>query len=169
VSDELCEQRARLAQAFDLGFTRPFSSERPELLDLLVLRFGTHWYGVPVDELAGVQTRKNIQYLPDAPAHCLGLSGVRGQVAAVYDLGGLLGSLASDRLSWFLQTRLDPDVALLAPKPERYLRVAVDRIVPCAESGGATVGALTDEAAAINVLSVDRLIEVIRSRRGGVP
>jgi chemotaxis signal transduction protein len=169
MSDELDQHRARLAQAFDLGFTRPFSSERPEQRDFLVLRLGTHRYAVPVAELAGVQQRKSIQYLPDAPPHCLGLAGVRGRVGAIYDLGGLLGSPASDRLSWFLQTRLDPDIALLAPKSDGYLRVAVDRIVPRAEPDGATVGAFTDQEAGINVLSIDRLIEAIRSRGAGAP
>ena len=170
MNDELGEHRARLAQAFDLGFTLPFSSERPELRDFLLLRFGTHRYAAPVQELAGVQNKRNIQYLPDAPRHCLGLAGVRSRVAAIYDLGGLLGSPASERLIWFLQTRLDPDIALLAPKPYRYLRVPVDRIVPCTESDGATVGALEDEDAGINVLSVDRLSEAIRrSCGGGVP
>jgi chemotaxis signal transduction protein len=167
MSDELGEHRARLAQAFDLGFTRPFSSERPELRDFLVLRLGTFQYALPVDEIAGVQLRKTIQYLPDAPAHCLGLAGVRGRVGAVYDLAGLLGSATSDRLTWFLQTRLDPEIALLAPKPDRYLRVPLDRIVLCAETDGATVGALTDEEVGINVLSVDRLVEAIRRRGGG--
>jgi chemotaxis signal transduction protein len=167
MSDELGEHRARLAQAFDLGFALPFSSERPELRDFLVLRLGAHRYAVPVGELAGVQNRKTIQYLPDAPAHCLGLAGVRGRVGAIYDLGGLLGSPTSDRLSWFLQARLDPEIALLAPKPDRYLRVPVDRIVLCVETDGATVGALTDEELAINVLSVDRLIEAIRNAGRG--
>lgn len=169
MSDELDEHRARLAQAFDLGFSRPFSSQRSELRDFLVLRLGAHRYALPVGELAGVQHRKSIQYLPDAPRHCLGLAGVRGRVGAIYDLGGLLGSPASERLSWFLQARLDPDIALLAPKPDRYLRVPVERIVLRAETDGATVGALTDEEVGINVLSVDRLIEAIRSRGGGLP
>jgi len=123
---------------------------------------------VPVEELAGVQNRKHIQYLPDAPAHCLGLAGVRGRVAAIYDLGAVLGSPSPDRLSWFFQTKADPQVALLVPKPDRYLRVPLDGIVPHAGVDGASVGAVTDAGVVINVLSVGRIVDGIHGRRGAL-
>ena len=133
-----------------------------------MLRLGQHWYALPVDELAGVQNKKAIQFLPDAPPFCLGLSGVRGRVAAIYDLGALIGAPSSDRLSWLLQAKADPEVALLVPKPERYLRAELDRIVcEASASEGVTVGALIDDGIAINVLSVARVVSAIRARGGG--
>lgn len=162
----LGDHRARLAQAFDLAFANLVEDERPAVRDFLLLRFGTQRYAVPVSELAGVQDKKGIQYLPGAPPHCLGLSGVRGRLGAVYDLGGLLGSPAADRLLWFLQAKLDPDIALLSPKPDCYLRVPVVAIMASSDENGPVVGALRHEESAINVLSIDRLIASIRARAG---
>jgi chemotaxis signal transduction protein len=166
VIDEIEEHRKRLAHSFDQAFSQPFADEHRGVRDFLVLRLGQHWYALPVDELAGVQNKKAIQFLPDAPAFCVGLSGVRGRVAAIYDLGALIGSASSDRLSWLLQAKADPEVALLVPKPERYLRAELDRIAPDA-GDGATIGALSDDGVTINVLSVARVVAAIRARGGG--
>jgi chemotaxis signal transduction protein len=164
--DEIEEHRKRLAHSFDHAFSEPFSGDHRQVRDFLVLRLGQHWYALPVDELAGVQNKKAIGFLPDAPPFCVGLSGVRGRVAAIYDLGALIGSASSDRLSWLLQAKADPEIALLVPKPERYLRTELDRIAP--EAGdGPTIGALTDDGVSINVLSVARVVAVIRARGGG--
>jgi chemotaxis signal transduction protein len=167
--DELEEHRQRLAHAFDLAFSEPFSSEQHELCDFLVFRLGAHRYALPVGELAGVQNKKTIQSLPDAPPHCLGLAGVRGRVGAVYDLGALLGSKASERLCWFLQTKADPEVALLVPKPDRYLRVPLASIAYGVGVEGATVGVVSEGGAGINVLSVDRIVQGIRGGKGTAP
>ncbi|HET7542848.1 MAG TPA: chemotaxis protein CheW [Polyangiaceae bacterium] len=163
--DEIDEHRRRLAHSFDHAFSQPFANEPRRLGDFLVLRLGQHWYALPVDELAGVQNKKTIQFLPDAPAFCLGLSGVRGRVAAIYDLGALIGSPSSDRLSWLLQAKADPEIALLVPKAERYLRAELDRIVPAADDGP-SIGALSDDRVALNVLSVTRVVASIRARGG---
>jgi chemotaxis signal transduction protein len=106
--------------------------------------------------------------LPDAPPHCLGLAGVRGRVAAIYDLGRVLGSPSPDRLSWFFQTKADPQLALLAPKADRYLRVPLDGIVPREGVDGPIVGAITDGGMAINVLSIGRIVDGIRAHGGAL-
>jgi chemotaxis signal transduction protein len=170
VIDDLERQRAQLATAFDRSFSLPFMSPLQEQRDFLVLRLGTHWYALPVEELAGVQNKKTIQFLPEAPPHCLGLAGVRGRLVAIYDLAALLGSAPSDRLSWFVQPKADPEIALLVPKAERYLRVPVASIVQQTEADDATLGALIDGGVAMNVLSVDRIVQDIRARhRAGQP
>lgn len=161
--DDILEQSARLARAFDGEFALPFASEHRELRDLLVTRLGTHWYALPVDELAGVHQKTSIRYLPDAPLHCLGLAGVRGRIAAVYDLGALLGSPSPELASWVVQTKTDLDVALLVPRADRYLRVPRDGIAP-GELDGAIAGAFADAGQAINVLSVERIVRAIQRR-----
>lgn len=163
--DEIAEHRERLARAFDSGFALPIVTEHRELTDFLVVRLGAHSYAVRVDELSGVQAKKTVQPLPDAPPHCLGLAGVRGRVAVIYDLGALLGSPSPDRLSWFFQTKADPEVALLVPKPDRYLRLPRDGIVPRDEVDGAVVGAVTDAGIALNVLCLGRIVDGIHRRR----
>ena len=163
--DELDRPRSQLASAFDHGFSLPFMSPRQEQRDFLVLRLGTHWYALPVDELAGVQNKKTIQFLPAAPPHCIGLAGVRGRLVAIYDLSALLGSAPSDRLCWLVQPKADPEIALLVPKAERYLRVPTASIVEHAEADGAALGALSDDGVAMNVLSVNRVVQGIRERR----
>lgn len=173
MTDEILEHRERLARAFDGGFALPIATEHQECIDFLVVRLGVDWYAVRVDELTGVQAKKAIQPLPGAPRHCVGLAAVRGLVAAVYDLGALLGSPSPDRLSWFFQAEADPEVALLVPKAERYLRVPEDRILPQSgldgareEADAASVGAISDAGVVINVLSVGRIVAGIHGRQG---
>jgi len=173
MTDEILEHRERLARAFDAGFALPIAPEHQESIDFLVVRLGVDWYAVRVDELMGVQAKKAIQPLPDAPRHCVGLAAVRGLVAAVYDLGALLGSPSPDRLSWFLQAQADPEVAFLVPKVDRYLRVAEDRIIPrsdldvsLGDAHAASVGAITDAGVVINVVSVVRIVAGIHGRQG---
>ena len=173
MTDEILEHRERLARAFDGEFALPIATEHIEFIDFLVVRLGVDWYAVRVDELAGVQTKKAIQRLPDAPRYCVGLAAVRGLVAAVYDLGALLGSPSPDLLSWFFQTQADPEVALLVPKADRYLRVSEDRIISRTDLDGsredsdaASVGVITDAGVVINVLSVARIVLGIHGRRG---
>jgi len=173
MTDEILEHRERLARAFDGEFALPIATEHVEFVDFLVVRLGVDWYAVRVDELGGVQARKAIQPLPDAPRHCVGLAAVRGLVAAVYDLGALLGSPSPDRLSWFFQAKADAEVALLVPKADRYLRVPEDRIIPRSDvaasdedQAATSVGAITDAGVVINVLSVGRIVAAIHGRRG---
>jgi len=174
MTDEILEHRERLARAFDGEFALPIATENTEFIDFLVVRLGVDWYAVRVDELAGVQAKKAVQRLPEAPRHCVGLAAVRGLVAAVYDLGGLLGSPSPDRLCWFFQTLADPEVALLVPKADRYLRVPEDRIIRSEldgsreAAGAASVGAITDAGVVINVLSVGRIVAGIHGRRGAL-
>ncbi|MFZ5889510.1 MAG: chemotaxis protein CheW [Myxococcota bacterium] len=168
--DEIGGYRARLAEAFDHAFTLPSSNTRTETRDFLVLRLSGYLYAIAVDEIAGVQNKKAIRFLPDAPPHCLGLANVGGRMGAVYDLAGLLGSPSSDRMAWFLQTRSDPDLAFLVPKADRYLRVPLARILPNAEPDGAVIAAITEGNTGVNVLSGERLVSAIRERcRGRVP
>lgn len=173
MTDEILEHRERLARAFDGEFALPLVTEHVEFIDFLVVRLGVDWYAVRVDELVGVQTKKAVQRLPDAPRYCVGLAAVRGLVAAVYDLGALLGSPSPDRSSWFFQSKADPEVALLVPKADRYLRVPEDRIIPGTHLDGSrededavSVGAITDAGVVINVLSVARIVLGIHGRRG---
>ena len=165
--EDILEQCERLARAFDREFSLPLATERRELRDLIVTRLGTHWYALPVDELAGVHQKTTIRFLPDAPPHCRGLAGLRGRIAVVYDLGAVLGSPCPELSSWVVQTKADPEVALLVPRADRYLRVPRDSIAP-GELDAAVAGAFADAGHAINVLSVERIVRAIQ-RGGGAP
>jgi len=165
--EDILEQCERLARAFDREFALPFASEHRELRDLIVTRLGTHWYALPVDELAGVHQKTTIRFLPDAPPQCRGLAGLRGRIAAVYDLGAVLGSPSPEISSWIVQTKADPDVALLVPRADRYLRVPRDNIAK-GEPDGLVAGAFADAGHAINVLSVERIVRAVQ-RAGGAP
>lgn len=164
--EELEQHRERLAQEFDRTFALPFLPAHAEQRDFLVVRLREHRYALPVAELGGVQPQRAIRILPGAPAHCLGLTSLQGRLGAVYDLGALLGSPTAQAGGWYLQPRADPELALLVPKAERYLRVSAQLLVADAAPDGLTVGALPDAGGAINVLSVDRVVRGIRERLG---
>jgi chemotaxis signal transduction protein len=164
MTSELDERKQALARAFDASFSAPILETQKATADYLVLRLGAQWYAAPVAELAGVHKRRKIESLPEASGHCLGVAGLRGRAAVVYDLGALVGSPSAERSSWLLQTRLDPEIALAVPEADRYLRMPVDSLVQAATASGPCIGALSDRESTITVLSIDRVARAIASQ-----
>jgi chemotaxis signal transduction protein len=165
--DDLELHHRALAEAFDSSFAAPVVADRPASADFLVLRLGGKWFAVPVAELSAVQKRRTISALPDAPRHCLGVAGVRGRPAAVYDLAAVLGvPPAPERMHWLLLSRRDPELAFAAPEAERYVRAPADAVVPAALPEGPYVAALVDAERSIPVLSVDQLVDAVAPSKG---
>ncbi len=169
MTSELDERKQALAQAFDASFAAPILETHQTTADYLVLRLGSQWFAAPVAELSGVHRRRKIESLPEAAGHCLGVAGLRGRPAVVYDLSALVGHPSAERSTWLLQTRLDPEIALAVPEADRYLRVPVDALVPAAAAKGPCVGALTDRGTTITVLSIDRVAQAIAGSGESAP
>jgi chemotaxis signal transduction protein len=80
-----------LHRAFDQSFADPLRPREVEPEDLLAIEVAGHPYALRIRELLGLFVKRHITPLPAAPAELLGLSAVRGELVAVYDLASLLG------------------------------------------------------------------------------
>ncbi|HMJ13404.1 MAG TPA: chemotaxis protein CheW, partial [Polyangiaceae bacterium] len=91
-SNDLEAVRAELRRAFDQGFREPAAaSQVAEHEDMLAIQVGGDAYALRLAEVMGLHSALHLTKVPSAIPEFLGLLGVRGLLAAVYDLGPLLG------------------------------------------------------------------------------
>jgi chemotaxis signal transduction protein len=81
---------AVLRRLFDASFAAPAASKLERLEDLLAIRVGSDPYAFRLSELAGLHADLKIMPIPTPAAQLLGIVGIRGRVAPVYDLAALL-------------------------------------------------------------------------------
>ena len=114
---------------FDAIFTRPLAAESAAQLDLLVIRCGEHGYALRLSQLAALHADRKLTEAPGPRPELMGLVGVRGVVAPVYDLHALLGyaRLASPR--WLALVQAPAPLALSFEHFERHLRVPLSDVV----------------------------------------
>jgi len=115
---EHLNRRARQMRAgFDAGFAEPPVPPPVGLRDVLVIRTAGVQRAIALDEVSGVSVRPEISALPSLHPAMLGVVNDRGQVAAVWDLGRLLGN--------------EPETPywMVVPSAERALAISFERFV----------------------------------------
>lgn len=103
--------RARLQelrQSFDAAFAREPGERSDDVLDLLAIRVGRDAYAVRLAEVAALETRCVLTPVPSEHRELLGIAGLRGVVAAVFDLAALLGASAGEPTPWILLAKGSP-------------------------------------------------------------
>ena len=110
----------RLREDFDRTFAAPFAETRIDVEQILAVRLKGDLIGVPVREIDGVERAAPVVPLPSDHPGLLGLSGYRGAIVPVYDLGALLGyeeALRAPRW-FFLCGKGDPLALAMDELPE---------------------------------------------------
>jgi chemotaxis signal transduction protein len=168
VSDDspVLERIDALRRAFDESFACPRSEQGAASLDFLTFSFGERRFALPVSELAVLEKRRKIVPLPNAARACLGVSGVRGKLVAVYDLSALLSLPPAADLRWLLVPSAERGVAFAISELEGYRRAPAEAVFarevaaddPC-------VAGLIHGDLSCSVLSAARLL----GRLGGEP
>jgi hypothetical protein len=99
---QVAARAAELRAVFDHGFAAPPPPLAPPQLDLLAIRCADHGFALRLSEVVAVYTERKIVPVPSPVPELLGLVGVRGLVAPVYDLRSLLGygTGAAPRWRW---------------------------------------------------------------------
>lgn len=69
----------------------PEAEEDAEMLGVLTLAVGSERYGVPLDEIVGIEPLVNVAAVPNLPLLWAGLANVRGRLCPVLDLAKYLG------------------------------------------------------------------------------
>lgn len=96
---------AQLRHAFDRGFAEVPSSAGGQFEELLAIRIGADPFALRLAQVAGLFADREIVPIPSPVPELLGIAGLRGHLAPVYDLGALLGYSATPAPRWFVLAR----------------------------------------------------------------
>ena len=132
---EFSQNVVALRQSFDESFAAPPRPHGAARQALLAVRAGNLQLAVRLSELAGIHSCRKLVPLPNSTAGLLGISGLRGQLLAVYDLAAMLGSQsAREDLRWLLLAGADPHTALAIGALDEYIEVADTELYPAHEA-----------------------------------
>lgn len=119
----------QLRREFDLGFAAaPGEVGEPEV-GLLTLRVRGVACAVRLADLSGVVSTPQVISVPSDANGLLGLSGVRGRLVPVFDLGALLGHAPCEEpLRWLVMCGSGQGLALAVNDIEHHLSVPVSAL-----------------------------------------
>jgi chemotaxis signal transduction protein len=129
----LADRAAGLRSQFDRGFAVAPSAETATVEDLLAVRLAGQGFALRLREIAGLFADKKITRLPGAGVTLLGMVGIRGAIAPVYDLQRLLGLAAAKTSRWLVTASAAP-VAFAFERFEGQLRGDHSLITPRASA-----------------------------------
>lgn len=128
--DPILLRLAEVRRAFDATFAAPARSFEKERRSVLAIRAGEGRFAIRVEDLSGVEACRKIVKVPGSLPGLLGLTGLRGRLLAVYDLGAMLGQPSLDaragsrELRWMLVCGKDSGIGLLIEEIEAFVRIA---------------------------------------------
>jgi purine-binding chemotaxis protein CheW len=131
---------AALRISFDEGFAAaPAASRSERLEDVLAIRVGGDPYALRLSEIAGLHCDLKIVPVPSSITQLLGIAGLRGMMAPVYDLAALLRYPPAARPSWLVIAGGAQPVGFAFETFEAHLRVSEESSENGeAQGGGAT-------------------------------
>jgi purine-binding chemotaxis protein CheW len=143
-----------LREEFDSVFARAPVVEVDASDDFLAIRVGEDPYALRFADIAGLYVGKTVTALPGSPPALLGVTGFRGDVVAVFDLGALVGAAVCRSHRWMVRTAVDARVGLAFDQFEGHVRAPRARV---ADEGGLP-GGRGDHRYAVTVADVVRPI-----------
>jgi chemotaxis signal transduction protein len=142
--DERNQTALRMRQEFDLSFAQAPELEKPVVVDLLQIRVAERRYVVRLAEVAALHPERRVVAVPTPDPKLLGLVGLRGSIAPVFDLALALGHPRAASPRWVLELRSPRPCALAFADLEGHLRVPSARLSAGAGGGTGSATALTD-------------------------
>jgi len=112
-----------LRRLFDESFAKAAASTAERAEDLLAIRVGSDPYALRLSEITGLHVDLKIVSVPSPSAQLLGIIGLRGTIAPVYDLAALLHYPASANLRWMVLTGRSHPVGFAFETFETHVRV----------------------------------------------
>jgi chemotaxis signal transduction protein len=119
---------ATLGRAFDRSFAKARGEEAEALQNLLAIRIGGDPYAVRLLEIASLHADRKVVPVPTRTPDLLGLVGLRGVMAPVYDLRTLLGYAGGPAARWLLFVRTPDLVGFAFDLFEAHLRAEAQEI-----------------------------------------
>jgi chemotaxis signal transduction protein len=130
---------AALRRLFDESFTAPAASTSEPLEDFLAIRVGSDPYAFRLSEIAGLHVGVKIVPVPSPAAQLLGIVGIRGTMAAIYDLAALLRYPPAINSRWLVLARGPQPVGFAFETFESHLKSRAS--FANSQAGDAGVGA----------------------------
>lgn len=117
-----------LRRRFDEGFACAFGSSPERLEDLLAIRVGADPHALRLSQIAGLSAGLTIAPVPSPVGSLLGIVGVRGTMAPIYDLGMLLGYPPVADARWTVFVRTPQTVGFAFQTFESHLQVLASSV-----------------------------------------
>jgi chemotaxis signal transduction protein len=125
-----------LRRHFDESFAAPAATPEP-VEDFLAIRVGSDPFALRLSEIAGLHVGVKIVPVPSPTAPLLGIVGIRGTMAPIYDLAALLRYPPAASSRWFVLARAPQPVGFAFEIFESHLLVSRASL---ADSGGEDAG-----------------------------
>ena len=116
---------AALRRLFDESFAAPAASVTELFEDLLAIRVGSDPYALRLSEISGLHVDVTIVPIPSPAAQLLGIVGIRGVMAPIYDLAALLSYPPAASPRWIVFARGAQPVGFAFQALESHLHVSV--------------------------------------------
>jgi chemotaxis signal transduction protein len=113
-----------LRRDFDDRFARPAASTMERWEDLLAIRAGPDPYALRLSEIGALHADMHIVPVPSPVAQLLGIVGVRGVMAPIYDLAALLHYPPAVSPRWVVFAHAPQPVGFAFELLESHLRVS---------------------------------------------
>lgn len=148
---------AALRYEFDASFRDLPRVQSGVGTDYLLVQTGNRRYAVVLREVAMIQARCRITRVPGSLPGLLGVSSVRGELLAVYDLGVRIGHAESKECHWVLRVT-GSHVAFAFEQLVRHVRIGQ------AQDDGTASSLTLDDGECVPVISVRDLAKAIVPR-----
>ena len=162
---------AAMRRLFDDSFAAAAASGPESLEDLLAIRVGSDPYALRLSEIAGLHVGVKIVPVPSPAAQLLGIVGIRGMMAPVYDLAALLRYPPAPNPRWFILARAPQPVGFAFETFESHLQVSQSSLANGnSEDAGAgarkqhTRGSVRAAAAPRPIIHLASVLEMIRDK-----
>ncbi|MBX3190415.1 MAG: chemotaxis protein CheW [Labilithrix sp.] len=162
MADARIVSAAELRRAFDKSFAEPERRGGEASERFLAIAIAGIPYALRLSELLVLAAARKIVPLPDARAELLGLTGHRGTLVPVFDLGALLGHEPIAQPRWLVLCGARDPVGLAFGELEEQIEIAPSAVSPLAPGRERRhVAAVLEGAPARAVIDVASVLAVI--------
>jgi chemotaxis signal transduction protein len=109
---------------FDQAFATPAADTVASTTDLLAVRVGGDAFALRLSDIAGLHVNLPVVPIPTPAQHLLGIAAIRGVMAPVYDLAGLLGYSPAPTTRWVVMVKAPQMIGLALESFEAQVRVS---------------------------------------------
>jgi chemotaxis signal transduction protein len=131
---------ATLRRRFDESFAAPEASMIQRLEDFLAIRVGSDPFALRLSEIAGLHVGVKVVPVPSPASELLGIVGIRGMMAPIYDLAALLRYPPAADSRWFVFARAQQPLGFAFEAFESYLQVSPASLTNGGNDGAGIAG-----------------------------
>jgi chemotaxis signal transduction protein len=158
-----------LRRLFDESFAAPVTAQAERYEDFLAIRVGPDRYGMRLAEIGGLYADLRIVPVPSPAAQLLGVVGIRGTMAPIYDLAVFLGYAPAPDPRWTVLVRGPQTVGFAFDTFDSHLKVAAAALAQrdAQDAAGAKhlQGAVQLTAALLPIIHLTSILQTLKGSR----